>query len=612
VASPLPRGEIHARQIQLEQAERLLDNSVDVQIEYLPALALAEEHHILLQQLEARSRDELLMGAARPYERLVREIVARNPAAPENLLIEGDELRLLGRWREALAHYDEVEDRYGKKGPEELVRQAQLGKARAQALGLSPVKARNSLAQLVKAKREEPIGWEELAEIAHGFLATSRASILLNCFADAVSDAHEAVRLASLSRVAERHSAEKGGSPPDRLPERAAWGAEQQALLATCELFYGQALSLCEEWTESCQALERATQIYGALGTRPLLDAIACTELARSRIGAMRLAKAREAVGRAEALLEPEGQPRDGGEGRIVSSYVRARVLQANAEVAAEEGRGVTALRDLVRALGEFQILLEEVGGLEVTVAIFSLVRLVSNQRKRLREEAAGREDWWLSWSPTERHRVPPRLLARMGLLWSMRGLPGPPAPQQQRLPNLGKTLSLLVELQQVRSFLAVEKPSPDHWLRKIGSDQLARHADLPLEAKHELLLLKVLWAVACDSQSPTPQPDPLDPLRALRRHADFLAREKMVRREAQARLVLALAEHDRLSAQTTLKQLYHCLEKLESPRDWAWNLPVEFVSSAPGLAKPWHRISPHLDAFWPPQSSPGRAPQTS
>lgn len=111
VGAPLPVGELWHRQQRIKEIEETMGRPFDVQIDYLSLLALEERSHIVAQFVEPPHSGSLVHGAARSYEVLTEAIVARNPDAPENLIAQGDKLQALGRWREALAHYDEVGDR---------------------------------------------------------------------------------------------------------------------------------------------------------------------------------------------------------------------------------------------------------------------------------------------------------------------------------------------------------------------------------------------------------------------------------------------------------------------------------------------------------------------
>jgi Mrp family chromosome partitioning ATPase/tetratricopeptide (TPR) repeat protein len=598
--SPLPSGELRARRQRIKQAETILGRPLDVEIDYLPLLALQEENQILAQQLELHGRDDLLVGAARPFERLADEIVAHNAAAPENLFVEGNELHELGRWREALAHFDEVEQRYGEQR-RALLWPARLGKARAQAQGLRAGAARQALVQLVDARPPLAAGepprserlpakfweaerpWDERRQLAGGFLATSWSWIILNRFDEAAFDAETALQAVT-------------------QPATSQSGRDQKLIRATCGLFLGQALGLAERWRDACRELERAVQLYGELATRPLLEVIALAELAHNRVALCRLHRAAEAVGRAERLLDGrEGlsNRESAGRGRrITSTYVRARLRQARAEVGVEQGRGLTALLDFQLAYSEFATGGEEVGTVEVAQAVLALApfRVGSKAAGRVLEDLLPNARTW-----SAERLLLPRNSTRVELLLSARGLlDTPPEPASSPLdesevaPGLGITVSCLIRLEWCRKVL---EGGAGSGLGK-AADHLAeirrnRAAWDQYEVRHGLLLLEVLLALALGRE-----PD----LGELQGHAEELEKQKMLTRECQARVVLALGAPGRAAAG---RDLTRCLSQLEAPAEWLWNLPVALISWAPAFRQGWRRIAPILDGVWPSERLP-------
>jgi tetratricopeptide (TPR) repeat protein len=571
VGSPLPRGELTARQARLRAVEELLGCPLDVQVDYLPLLALEEENHILAQKLEVGS-DELLLGATRPYERLVQEILARNPAAPENLLAEGEELNQLGRWREALAHFDEVQDRYGDR-QDPILWEARLHKVRSQLQALNAPAARQSLELLERDPHMRR--WEDIAQVARGRLAASWTFIILNRFEDARDEAFRASRL-----LLERPSFR--GRP------------EQQTLLAACRFFLGQASSLCGEWERACRALEASAKTYAELGTRPLLECLALAELARARLSTSKLSVAKEIIERAwvRAGLGDSSRGLERMQhwraGRIASTYVQARLLQARAEVSCEQGQGPSALQDLHEAFENFNKEGDEVALVEVAVSLSTLALAPPTYKGCVEEPGL-----WKSWKSLADRLSMPRVSVRFDLLSSVRSFAVTPLPDPQPLLETddrnGSLINALVHLENCRRLLSAGNGENETIaLLEKAKEDLATATRPQREVEHELALLEALWEVRTGDLSG-------DGLRALRRHADDMRSKDFRLREAQARVVLALAESDSKAH----PELRDSLKELDRPKRWYWNLPVAFVEHAPGFRDRWQRLEPFLKDFW-------------
>lgn len=575
VGSPLPRGELISRQARLDVVKATLGRPLDIEVDYLPLLALEEENHILAQKLETRS-DELLLGATRPYERLVQEIVARNPEAPENLLSEGEELNRIGRWREALAHFDEVQDRYGERGDRgRIFWDALLHKMRAQLQALNVVEARKSLDLLEKellAKEPRGGSWVDRAEMARGHLASSWASVILNRFDDARDDASRAAQL---------------------LERSTFQGPERYALLADCRFFLGQAHCLCSDWERACRVLEGAAKLCAELGTRPLLECLALAELARARLFTSPLIVAKEAIDKAwaRAGLDKSSAESDRLRSRrIASTYVRARLLQARAEVVCEQGDGPAALRDLHHAFDRFHRDGDEVARIETAVTLAALDLQPPASEKNERQPAL-----WEEWKTRAQNLRMPRVSVRLDLLRSVRGLALSreqelgPLPEQDE--SLGPVMQALIRLESCRRILrGSARGEGENAAGLLAQARADIQPHLPQrEVEHELALLTALWEIKEGGR--------MDGIHALRRHADDLRGKQFWLREAQARIILALFDP---RSEPVLWDLQRSLDSLREPKTWYWNLPVAFIQHAPQFTDCWRLLRPHLEPSWP------------
>lgn len=587
--STLPRGELKSRQERLRAVESTLGEPLDILIDYLPLLALEEENHILAQTLESR-RDEMLLGSNRPYERLVEEIVARNPAAPENLLVVGEELNQIGRWREALAHFDEAQDRYGDY-QQGILWEARLHKMKAQVQALDARAAEQSLDWLEQHQQgRERNRLEETAQIVRGRLALSRVYVTLNQFEQGRDQAQRAL-----------------GTLQEAKRSRRGQGHELRSLRAACRFSLGQAHGLCGAWEEACAALQVAADNYKALGTRPLLECLAVAELARALlltgqplIAQQTLEWARIRAGLADPHSSTPEVRRPRSSGGVASTYVQGRLLQAEAEILCEQGQGRSAIKALLKAFNHFHRDGDGVGLVEVaaSLAAFDL------SLPKLDDKAS--EEPWALWKEAANRLGMQRIAVRLDLLKSMRSLARSPAAQTFRkrmVPGqiVDESLQWLLLLERSRQLLSSGQPLPEirDLLAKIR--RVSNKSKRQREIEHELSLLDALVEIAKDDK-----PKPLETLVA---YAESLRLRNLRTREVQARFVIALGDPGSDQARDAFRA---SLAHIEEPVQWLWNLPIAFVRHSEYFKSRWASLDIVQDNAWPlplksESSSPSR-----
>ncbi len=574
VASPLPVGELIAREQRLVEIQRLLGSRIDVVVDYLPHLALAEGHQIFAQQLAGFAGEAPLAGAA-PFERLVQQVVSLNPAAPENLLAEGEELSRLGRWREALAHFDEVQDRLPpqEKAWARLRWEALRQKAHVQLQALNVRAAQVSFDQLQSlATRDRR---DERALLARGKLALSWTYVVLSDPGHACGSARQAQDLLSA-----------GESP-----------GEDSALRAEVQLCLGQALSFAGDWKKAAAELEAGAAICRRLGTLQLVECLMLAELVRARLraaevpeAATALAEVWERAGLANATATAPQVAR-----RIASSYVHARLLQARAEVACEAGRGIAAAADLSEAFTAFHRDGDEAGEVEAVTALAGVAGMLPYEGRT--HPAAVACAFWRRRADQLRMSADSlrlRILESMHQQSTTAPASVRSAISDSREPRDVPQAALRAQLRlcACRDLLAEPGPLPARFRRliKAAEADLERAPSPQSDVEHEIALLTGLGAIADDSFS----------ARRLADHAGKLHCDGFARREAQARVVLALA-----GSTAHLTALQQTLAALEAPSRWLWNLPLGFLDHAPRFAARWQPLRRTLAGMWPDPGEP-------
>lgn len=581
VASPLPSGDLVARQQRLADVQRMLGSRIDVVVDYLPHLALAEGNQILAQQLGSPAAEAPLAGAARPFERLVEQVVSRNPAAPENLLAEGEELSRIGRWREALAHFDEVQDRLPaqEKAWARLRWEALHQKAHAQLQALNVRAAHASFDQLQSLAARDR--WDERALLARGKLALSWAYVVLNDPPRACGAARQAQELLCAGETA----------------------GEEEALRAEIQLCLGQALSFAGDWIRAAAELEAGAQICHRLGTLQLVECLTLAELVRARLRAATPPDAATALARAweRAGLVSSSTATAQVARRIASSYVHARLLLARAELACDAGRGLAAEADLMEAFAAFHRDGDETSQVEA-VAVLAGVAGMLPYEGRIHPAATACAFWRRR---ADRLRMSASSL-RLRILESIHQQPGEVPARSRSAMSDPRALTDVpqAELQAqlclcvCRDILVEPGPLSSGFgdLIKAAKLHLDRAPSPQSEVEHEIALLAGLGAIAVDCFS----------WHRLAEHAAKLHRDGFARREAQARVVLALAD-----PRAHLPALRQALAALESPSRWLWNLPLAFLDHTPRFTAHWQPLRSALAEMWPDPRAPVASPAT-
>lgn len=343
VGSMLPVGELDLRRRRLAELEADHGLRFDVQIDYLPLLALGEQHQVLARTVGAS--DSALARALLPYEDLAHAIRRANPHDPDNVLRRGDEFLALSRWREALAHYDWVVDRFRHRQPGQaspLFRRAWASSIRAQVR--APVQVDQALDRLREAPEPRDGSNVDGRERIDLHLAAAWSLVLVERYEEAVEQSGHAWEIAQQLL--------------DREPGQASLGA-----LELAGFVHGQNLRFVERWTDAASVLVDTDQRCRTTSDHPLLHVLVLVELARIHCQpdsgvvvaegwperGVAAHQARSFAQRAQTLVDDLP---------IESGYARARVQLALGEVCLELGRGREALGAL---RGAYRGLVDEV-----------------------------------------------------------------------------------------------------------------------------------------------------------------------------------------------------------------------------------------------------------
>jgi len=544
--SPLPTGELVARQARLLEIKKVLGRSLDVHVDYLPFLALDERAQIVAQVLERE--EPLCQSALRPYEALTNAIVARNPEAPENLVRQGSTLLGLGRWREALVHFDEVDDRDSQKDPQNRsahlsVQEARAEKIRAQLRVFTQVDL--AIGSLNKWRDEvldgevSPVAFVELR------LAASWALVVAERFNDAAGQATIALKLVQ-----------------DATP--------RSALELECYLFHGQALSFACLWPEAVGSLKAVDTQCDELRTRPLVRCLALAEL--TRIAALVGPVADGVAHMKTALGLVATAP-------IHSSYLRARLLVAEGELLTESLQGPEAIDKLQQAVKIYQAENDEVGLLEAVSAQATLLvkaMPLDKWAKRAEKVNMFQLATRLKWQSASRK-----------LASGDQDIEIPAAVESEDRSTI--ILATMCDLERCRLYLVNNEP-----VKAAEQFRCVEKRNSPLP--HEQILMRSLIDIA----NGEPHAHATD----LLKHVKDLDERGLRTRYLQALFVqvLDLEAVNRPVHVTTLRLL---LAELPDADGWLWNLPVAFVKHAPVLKERFASLEKELDGKlkWPQPS---------
>lgn len=526
VCSPLPVGELTQRRSRIADIKKRLGRSVDIQVDYIPFLAL-DEHHQLAAQTEEHN-DSVMQEVMRPYVGLACAIVAANPRAAENVLAQGDKLLEAGRWREALAHYDDVADRAtGTR----LELRALAGKTRAQLRATPQISKAQVGAKKLMGKAS---GEEECVRAIDLQLALAWALAVAEKF----DDAGEAAEAAWLKA--------RGLSPEVRI---------------TCAFAAGQAWNWAGKWKKAGERLQQADRLCREYGTRPLLHALVLAESARVSAVAGPISHGEDAVNRAQDLVT---------QGLVTSNYVRARVLLGKAELQAEAGNGVGALKSFEGARQAFEKEVELPGALEAIAAIAELsleAKLDIDKKIVLARELS-------------MNNLAQRLqLAELNRLLA--------SGKKKGWPNIS------LENDQANHSLLVFKCRLHLAMGEAGEATQALQAAKKTHApfKHELYLLAPLVDLALQTTH--------EGLDDLERYAKGLQLKGLNTRLLQVRFVQALFPESRANALSELTDLIISLDGLDH---WLWNQPIAFVEYVDALREHFEAVMNAIpkDCPWP------------
>lgn len=526
VASPLPVGELQERRSRIAAIERALppEHRIRVEIDYLPLLALDETRQLLAH---SSAQDPVVAVAMRPYIDLANAIVAANPRAAENVLEQGDNLLAAGRWREALAHYDDVTDR-GESGHFWL--RALTGKTRAQLRATAQVDRAQEGVRLLWNRATEPADKRQAVELS---LALAWALVVQEDFEAAALEADHAYIAAESMSV---------------------------ELQMTCGFVAGQAWSWAGNW-ERANARLRQTELLCRLhASRPLLHALTLCELARLCAAIGPISDGHDAIRKARALERDR---------LVASNYLRARVQLAEAELTAEAGDGIRAISEFAAARDGFEREVEYAGTLEALAAIA--------------EMAIDR------YPQLDAHRATAKSLSmnvldtRLQLSDASRALAlGDWAEADRAMGRVIDPVSGASRPRETTATAAVLEPPQSiarSWHLTLCKIALFRgkledaRAELDLAQQkhsalvHELQLMEALVSLASGAMSTAP-----DELEVC---AEQLERKGLLVRALQARIVQGLFPQSRTHA---AEKIMAMLPHLPNVDGWLWNLPIGFI----------------------------------
>jgi MinD-like ATPase involved in chromosome partitioning or flagellar assembly len=460
VGSPLPTGELRTREDRIREInERLaeVDAAIDVELDYLPALAIDEGQQIVAQLLDPTRRSEHRAG--RPYLQLAQAIIDRNPAAVETLLAQGDRLMELQLWREALTHYDAAHDRLVSVNapPDLLLARAVTSRLRAQAVAPSQVvqaikdlKARE--AELSKADPMLPV---------QQHLRAAWTLVVKSAFRDAAKQA-----AASRGLAAKAAGLTAQGAPNASPATRSARTFIE--LFVAASLVEGQALRLDGRATEATVVLSRASEVAQRTTSLPILGALVRIELARACTHAGLIHRGVDALA---DLRTP-----------TAGSAVKARLQLAAAELALEQARGRDASVACAEGYRAFVHDNDDVGALEVLAVWLEFAAGTGS----VKEQPA----WLKTWRRKATEVALDTLDHNFSVIWQERRLAaaGPKGLDGALDPLLAARLALCES--QPTALVSVPPGDPrDHSTRLVRAvDRLAHQADPSAELPDEYL----------------------------------------------------------------------------------------------------------------------------
>ena len=542
VGSPLPVGELARRHERLQWIRNQLQKPLDVEIDYLPLLALEESHQIVAQMIT--DYGAVHARASGPYHALADAIVRQNPLASDNLVAQADELLKLGRWREALAHYDEVVDRAGAGATEAttpLAQRALSGRVWAQLRAITHVDT--ALRSLEDSNAAVP------PDLTQRRLAAAWALIVAERFETAADQALRAF------------NAERQGS-----------SSSDDFLVALSGFAAGQALSLALRFQQAAQVLHETHRACEKSGSQPLLHTLALAEY--GRIMAL--------IGPAEDGHVALRQARALG---VRGSYVQARVGLASGELLAESGRGVAAIAELQRARTRFldQAEADDVGVIETMLSEADIApRVDGDALASLNERAHSLNMSQMSFRirllQAERV-IAAGHLADADVCLLAFNLPDNDEGIKSRGEKLLRAELLLTHCR--RLLIADDSGRTRPLLERArvlltaATDEFSDIERVPLF--HDYELLSAL----------------LTPDGRLAPRADDLEQRGLFTRALQARLVDAVVtgEVDALTRTST---------KIERPSEWLWNLPIAFLARTATFGVRLRAVCDQSGCPWP------------
>lgn len=540
VASPLPPGEWKTRRRRLNTltAENTWFRP-DVEIDYLPLLALSEDSQILalsddLSEGNQQSHVQFWTRSAvtRPYEELSKLITRHNPDAPENIVAEGVELNALGWWREALAHFAEAININTINARPDLLRAATRGTVQAQLLGFNPTAAAKALEGLKDIDENKKL-------LIQMRLSTAWTYVLQNRFAEA----------ADAARAAYEEPGDEYINP----------------LKPECLFFHARILALCADWGKAREKLQEADKSCEELGTRRLLQTLTLIARTEIELQATSVNKACEFAATAEKRAKDSA-----------SGYIKARTLQATAAVNAEAGMGAEARARYAAAYELFEQAGDEVGRLEVGVELAALSIVLPN--------GIGK------WRDTAIELRIPRLASRLDLIewasiWPMDNAEAYKSIKDpSSVPENDPDLRLLVHIERCRRALARGDLTAAK-MERLEAATVSGRSKVTVGADHQPKLMELLCQL--DNQTVATR---------LETHEEFLSYRGYATLAAQARVVLALRCVSR-GIPYWEEQLKSHIKKLGSPLEWSWSAPLRFLDhvSIPSLAEPWQKVRDEL-----------------
>lgn len=564
VASPVPRGEWLLRSRCLRAA---LDQLAGVDpelaslvvVEHSPILALDEERQIVAQLDADGAENGLFRTMTRPYDELADAIVRCNPTAPDHLVAQGRRLFDLGRWREAMAHFDEVVDRHaraaeGAQAPsrDETLALAKAGKIRAQLQAITQVDEATAALRALDSTLDT--GVLDRATLVDLHLSATWALVVAERFGEA---AHHAARALELVKAA----------PPGRS------GGE--SLETECSLFLGQALNLACRFADAQAVLDRAEVLCRHSANRPLLHCLVLIEQARVYAQSGPMEHAASALRHLEELIEDTP---------IASTYLGARVGIAAGEVNAELGRGNTALGALRGSFDAFLQETDKVGALE---ALLGLATLEPDMSAAFRSSELDWGGWTRVAADLSTHHLASRLALQHAERYLAQHGQAVQAPLHAQLrqdsdpaDGTGDPLFMgLVHLHHCR--VAIVRGE-----LQAARDSLDAARSLPVPLAGEVGLLSALIAVASG-------------IRPEIAWAVDLETQGFTMRLLVASVVLSLSLDEHVSAHWSDRG--RALRDTVEPLDgWLWNLPIAFAMHAPALRDRLRTACRLLALPWP------------